>query len=119
MQACSPLPLVAGLQSCSSLVRTGLVNLLPLWLAPNLITLAASTCIAIAYAVNALYLPDFTGRAHGDGDGALTRRGTDTHGDWGWVGAMPSTCPPSLVGHTDTGPVMDSRGGDLQYCCMY
>ena len=45
-------------------MRAGLVSLLPMWLAPNLITLVASACIAIAYALNALYLPDFTGGAH-------------------------------------------------------
>jgi hypothetical protein len=41
----------------------GLVEFLPMWLAPNLITLMASACIAVAYAVNVVYLPDFTGRS--------------------------------------------------------
>lgn len=39
------------------------VERLPLWLAPNLITLIASGCIAAAYALNTIYLPDFTGEA--------------------------------------------------------
>jgi ethanolaminephosphotransferase len=34
-----------------------------LWLAPNLITLIASACIAAAYALNVLYLPNFEGEA--------------------------------------------------------
>lgn len=38
-----------------------LVDRLPLWLAPNLITLAASLCILLAYLLNVAYLPDFTG----------------------------------------------------------
>uniref|UniRef100_A0A7R9VBS8 CDP-alcohol phosphatidyltransferase n=1 Tax=Chlamydomonas euryale TaxID=1486919 RepID=A0A7R9VBS8_9CHLO len=41
------------------------VEQLPMWLAPNLITLIASGCVAAAYALNTLYLPDFTGEAPG------------------------------------------------------
>lgn len=44
---------------------TGLVNRLPLWLAPNLITLIASACIAVAYAINIVYLPNFSGQCCG------------------------------------------------------
>jgi len=35
--------------------------MLPMWLAPNLITLTASACIAVAYAINTAFLPDFAG----------------------------------------------------------
>jgi hypothetical protein len=40
------------------------VDRLPMWLAPNLITLVASACIFAAYALNVAYLPDFTGECH-------------------------------------------------------
>ncbi|GFH29710.1 CDP-ethanolamine:DAG ethanolamine phosphotransferase, partial [Haematococcus lacustris] len=36
------------------------VQRLPLWLAPNLITLAATMCIASAYILNIIYVPDFS-----------------------------------------------------------
>jgi hypothetical protein len=44
-----------------------LVDLLPMWLAPNCITLMATASIVAAYILNALYLPDFSGeRASAD-----------------------------------------------------
>ena len=36
-----------------------------MWLAPNLITLMASACIMVAYALNLYYLPGFTGEPGG------------------------------------------------------
>lgn len=40
-----------------------LVNKLPLWLAPNVITLAGTLCIVAAYALNIIYNPSFVGEA--------------------------------------------------------
>ena len=75
-------------------MRAGLVSLLPMWLAPNLITLVASACIAIAYAVNALYLPDFTGGALGSG-----ARPSKAAQLGGWAaGAKPPAVHSSIAG---------------------
>jgi hypothetical protein len=43
----------------------GSVELLPLWLAPNLITLLGTMWLVVAYAVNAYYSPDFQSRQAG------------------------------------------------------
>ncbi|GAX76340.1 hypothetical protein CEUSTIGMA_g3786.t1 [Chlamydomonas eustigma] len=44
-------------------VWTWLVNRLPIWLAPNLITLLASASILISFMINICYLPGFKGEA--------------------------------------------------------
>lgn len=43
------------------LMHAGMVSLLPMWLAPNLITLMASCAIVAAYATNVYFNPGFTG----------------------------------------------------------
>jgi hypothetical protein len=39
----------------------GLVTCLPMWLAPNLITLAGTLCVLAAYILNIAFNPGFTG----------------------------------------------------------
>ncbi len=45
----------------------GLVELLPMWLAPNLVTLAGTACVLFAYILNIFYIPTFVD------DGASTQ----------------------------------------------
>lgn len=42
----------------------GVVELLPRWLAPNLITLAGTFGLVLAYLVSAYYVPSFSGEHH-------------------------------------------------------
>jgi hypothetical protein len=42
-------------------MNADLVQRLPLWLAPNVITVSGLLCIVLAYAVNALLLPNYVG----------------------------------------------------------
>lgn len=44
------------------ITRADCVKLLPMWLAPNLVTLSGLFCLIVAYIANAYYLPDFVGR---------------------------------------------------------
>ncbi len=43
------------------LLRTGIVNFLPLWLAPNLITLIGIFALVVAYVITLFYLPGIAG----------------------------------------------------------
>ena len=48
-----------------AVAAAGLVNCLPLWLAPNLITLVGLIGMFVAYGIGCYYDPDFDGGCQG------------------------------------------------------
>ena len=56
-----------SLNACLTLMLhddAGLTELLPRWLAPNLITLTGTFGLILAYCVSLYYVPTFTGELH-------------------------------------------------------
>ncbi len=51
----------SGRTYCYCLLCAGIVNLLPVWLAPNLITLIGIFALVVAYVITLFYLPGIAG----------------------------------------------------------
>jgi hypothetical protein len=96
-------------------VPPGCIDRLPMWLAPNLITLTGTIGLIIAYCVSAWYSPDFAGaRGHSD---VQRRRGVAQPAPRAVLVARPAQLRRSVSGriHNILTPPPGARRSPAQY----